>query len=588
MELAGYLASLLQPEEVTEPEDQLSASEEDDDDVAPPNPLDWAYLFRRIDNKPFSLDRYKPLEQIYADQHPFIVIEKPAQKGVSELAVTRACHFLDVGAKFHETTKSGLNVGYIFSTKEALSSFSKERFSGLRMESDKLQTLFTDYDSVFFKKVNEGSYLHLAGGKSTASMKSFAADLLVLDEYDEIPPHIIALAEVRLNNSQVAHELRLSTPTFPNVGIDALYLESDQHVWEVQCGSCKQWNELSFLRDAYADDHNRDVWMHWPKEKLRRARINIHCPSCRESIDTFGAGRWTSLAPEITGSRGYKVPALSCGEVNLTRLAVKSISTDPSQVTEFYRSDLGIPFTPKGSRVTDEMLKQLSVGLPNGLVPTGVEWTDTTMGVDGGARYHYRISSVHPNGKRIVRQMGALSPTDKTISQQLDELMIQYDVRQAVIDGAYDPTVIREWAEKHKGRVRRAFYPNTDFKGELFRLPSAEEKKMHGVDVKKTDPQKLEDIVQVNRTMAMDAVYNTLATASEKWPASIHNDPEVASHMKAPIRVLVKNKDGQEVPKWMHSDRDDYFHTCVYDHIAVETLPRSTFIGLTPWTGEDE
>jgi hypothetical protein len=575
-ELASLLAELLKPD--TDAEDEIVESGDDDgDDVQPPpTPLEWAYLYRRLDNKPLSLEHYRPLEQIYADQHPFIVIEKPAQKGVSELAVTRACHFLDVGAKFHNTTKSGLNVGYIFSTDKALSSFSKERFSGLRMETEKLQNLFTEYDSVFFKKAGDASYLHLAGGKSTASMKSFAADLLILDEYDEIVPTIVALAEVRMNNSVIAHEMRLSTPTFPNKGIDELYLQSDQNVWEVHCPACGEWNELNFLRDARADGEERAVWKEWTKERLRHARMSIHCPTCGEAMDTFGPGRWTALKPEIQGYRGYRVPALSVGVVNLTRLAVKSISTDPSQVTEFYRSDLGVPYTPMDSCVTDEMLSQLSVELPNGRLPEGVAWTKTTMGVDGGKRYHYRISSVGPDGARYVRKMGALSVRgDKSIFEQLDDLMSQYKVRQAVIDGSYDPTAIKTWADKHKGKVRRAFYPNSDFKGELFRLPAKEEKKMHGVAVTEVDPKKVEDIIQVNRTMAMDAVFNLVATAAERWPAAIHNDPEVVSHMKAPVRVMVKDENGNELPTWVHKDRDDLYHTCVYDMIAEKTLPNS-------------
>ena len=111
------------------------------DDV-PVAPLEWAYAYRRIENRPFTLERHKPLEAIYNDNHKHIVVMKPAQVGVSELAITRVLHALDVGAKFWNTHKNGLNIGYLFPTLTALSSFSKERVSGVLAEHEHLASLF--------------------------------------------------------------------------------------------------------------------------------------------------------------------------------------------------------------------------------------------------------------------------------------------------------------------------------------------------------------------------------------------------------------------------------------------------------------
>jgi hypothetical protein len=585
------LLTFLPDEQTAEP---APAAGQDDEELPPPSQLEWAYLYRRFDNKPFSLEydpkrrrSFIPLIQIYNDPHPNIVVKKPSQKGLSTLAVTRSCHMLDVGAKYFDTDKEGLNVGYLFSTSKALSSFSKQRFSNLIAESEHLRDLFTEYDSVFFKKAGPSS-MHLAGGKSIPDMLSFDADLLVLDEFDRIQPNIVALAEARLANSDLEYKFTLSTPTYPNMGIDALYLESDQKVWEVECGSCKEWNELDFFRDARADGEGYEVWKKWDKEQVAAAKMYVACPSCQQPIDTFGPGRWTARHPENKIYSGYDVPALSCGKLNLNKLAVMAVSTDPEVIAELHRSFLGRAYTPKDSGITDEMLKQLSVEIPPGLMDTG-PWRDTTMGVDGGARYYYRITSVGPDNVVYVRKMGFLVPEPgRSINQQLAELMTTYRVRQAVVDGAYDPTAIKEFANAHKGRVRRAFYPNTDFNGELFRLPAKEEKKMHGVEVKEVDPQKVEDIINVNRTMAMDAVFNQIAMAKERWPSPIHNDAEISAQMKAPIRVIVKNKEGKDLPKWVHSKPDDYFHACVYDHIARVTLPRSTYTGTLPWTGDDD
>ncbi|HEX8708037.1 MAG TPA: terminase gpA endonuclease subunit [Pyrinomonadaceae bacterium] len=556
-------------------------------------PLVWAEAYRRIEGRPFSLDYrpataeepargYEPLKQIYDDDHPFIVIMKPAQVGLSELAISRALHALDVGARYWKTSNDGLNVGYLFPTQDALYDFSKERISGIKDESDKLGDFFTDFDDVGFKKAGH-SYFYIRGAWSTKALKSFKADLLIFDEYDEMLPRAVALAVKRLRHSQVKRQIRLSTPTLPNKGIHESYLQSDQQEWEVHCSGCDGWNSLDFFRDVKVEGADYEEWKEREEESIHRSTITVACPSCRQTLsddDRFGPGRWVARRPEITRIRGYHVPALCFPSVSLSELAIAAISTDPEQVTEFYRSDLGVPYTPKDSAVTDEMLKQLSVSLPNGMLPAGVVWRDGTLGVDGGKRYHYRVSGTGPDGRRYVLAMGALThDEDRGIFEKLDELMERFHVRQAVIDGSYDPTAIKAWADKHRGRVRRAFYPNTDFKGEMFRLPGSEEKKMHGVAVKKADPLKVEDTVQINRDMAMDAVYSMVATASEVWPASIHNDPEVVVHMKAPTRVMVKNQEGQEMPKWVHKNRDDLFHACVYDLVARLTLPQPTRTG---------
>lgn len=574
------------PDEQTEGSGAAVDTSEDVDELPLPNPLDWAYLCRRIDDKPFSLDYrpdvdpthgYEPLKAIYADPHPHIAIMKPAQVGVSELAITIALHTLSIGARYWKTNDAGLNVGYLFPTQTALSDFSKERVSAIKEETDDFSEFFTGFDDVGFKKAGK-SYFYLRGAWTTRGLKSFKADKLILDEYDEMLPLAVSLAKKRLRHSKLKHELDLSTPTFPNKGIHELLLQSDYREWEIRCTKCGQWSTLDFFRDVYVDGQPRDVWKEREAEQLHNARLTVCCPTCiapLSDMNRFGPGRWVARSPEIQSLRGYHVPWFAFPSVSLLDICKNSVSTDPTVIQENFRSDLGMPYEPRDSSITDEMLKQLSVAIPAGVMEVG-PWRDTTMGVDGGARYYVRITSVGPDGHVYVRHMGFLAPLPgQTINQQLAELMTRYRVRQAVIDGAYDPTAIKEFAAAHKGKVRRAFYPTTDFNGELFRLPSAEEKKMHGVAVKTADPQKVEDIINVNRTMAMDSVFNLIALAKERWPAKFHNDPEIAAQMKAPIRVIVKDKEGKELPKWIHSKPDDFFHSCVYDVIARATLPRT-------------
>ncbi len=532
----------------------------------PTTVLEWAERHRRIDDQPFSLARFAPLRAIYLDQHPHIAVIKPAQRGVSEWAINVTAFALEHGAQAWAEDKNGLNVAYVFPTQAALGDFSKERFNGLKSEGPHLATLLggAEFDAVTFKQVSH-SYLYLRGGWSESALLSFAADVLVLDEFDRMDPAAVALARRRLNASVIRREIDISTPTLPGKGIHALYLQSDQRVYEQVCLACGTWTAFDFHRDVRADGEPHATWQHWGSERLRHADIALVCPACQRSLsdqERCAEGRWRAQEPQVTGIRGYQVPALCWPFVSLARLAVAAVSQDPSELQEFYRSDLGLPYEPGGSRVTESMLKRLSAELEGGRLPAG-PWHTTTMGVDVGSRYHYRVSSVGPGAKTYVRAMGSVGSW-----AELDTLMATYQVRQCVVDAYPEQHGCREWAARHRGRVMRADYP-TDraLVGELYRIDEEE------------------SLVRINRTMAMDGVYAAIAGGLERWPALIHNDHEFEAQMKAPVRVTTTDERGQERAAWVHSAPDHLFHASVYDRIARLSLAKASLRAFSPGGG---
>ena len=201
-----------------------------------------------------------------------------------------------------------------------------------------------------------------------------------------------------------------------------------------------------------------------------------------------------------------------------------------------------------------ELIWALSHELPNGLLPD-MPWRDTTLGVDVGSRFHYRVSSTGTDGHRYVRAMGSVeSWTD------LDVLMARYSVRLAVVDAFPEQHAARAFVDRHPGRAVTATYPTSNaLKGVIF---SPEHQKAVA-----------DGRVSINRTMAMDAVSTLVGTAAERWPAAIHNDPEVVEHMTAPVRVAVLDAHGQPRADWVHTKPDHLFHASVYDAVARALLP---------------
>lgn len=546
---------------------------------APQSVLEWAIRHRRIEGLPFSLDRFPPLRDIYADPHPHICVMKPSQRGISEWAINYACFALELGAAAWAPHKDGLNVAIVFPTQDALGDFSKERISGLRLESAYLSALFGDaeFDAVRFKQVGK-SYLYLRGGWSESALLSFPADVLILDEYDRIDPGAISLARRRLGASEVRRQLEISTPTIPGRGIHARYLQSDQRVYEQQCPACQIWHVWDFFEDLRADGQPWSTaapnvpetgWRTWEAERLRRARLYLECPACRRQLtdqERCRAGRWTARAPDIEGLRGYHVPWAAFPFVRLEELAVAAVSQEPHEQEEFYRSDLGVPYDAAGSRITREQLQRLSADLPGGQLPQQ-EWGQTTMGVDVGSRFHYRVSSLDSKGIAHVRAAGAVRTW-----AELDALMARYGVRLCCIDALPEQHGAAAWQDRHAGRILRAFYPSTAtaLQGALYKL------------------NRDEGLLNINRSAAMDALYAQISQGQERWPAALHNDPEIVAHLTAPVRVTTEDQHGQERAEWVHTSPDHLFHASVYDLIARRELAGQApqFVAPQGLTGE--
>ena len=531
---------------------------------------EWAHEKLRIDGKAFSLDSYPCLVDVYKDESPNIVAMKAAQRGLSQWALADTLWTLDVGAEYYfKGEKIGLNVGYLFPTQQALIDFSKERISGLVRESPYLQTIFADgYDDVTFKQVRE-SYLYLRGAFSAAAIKSFPADKLALDEYDEMDPAQVALARRRLNASMLAHEINLSTPTLPEHGIHLAYQESDRQTYETWCAHCKEYSHLDFFETVTANLAPYSEWKEWERRRIESSEFWIACPKCKQSVDKMDRGQWVAQNPGAF-VRGYHIPWWPFKHVKLLDLALKATSRVPHEREEFFRSDLGIPYEVVGSRITPDMVMALAL-----YPPSRTSWRSTTMGVDVGERLHFRISSLADDGRRYVRRMSFVKSW-----AELADLMDFYNVRSCVIDANPDTISSRAFSDRFSGRCHLAYYPDSKSMGvDLYQLPAQAKTEDFFARHNEDDFGRRRDTVKINRTYAMDLVYETVAAKREGWPVEVTNDPDVRKQMCAPQRVveLVGNNDRAA---WTHPSEDHYFHTCVYDIIAGR-LPYTRMAGVT-------
>src|SRR6185437_6497380 len=203
-----------------------------------------------------------------------------------------------------------------------------------------------DFDALGFKRIGN-SYLYLRGGYSKAGLRSFPCDLMILDEYDELSRPAVALARRRLNApTSLKREVMISTPSIPGRGISAEYLQSDQRVYQTKCGSCSVWNSYDFFRDVRVDGAPWDDWQKWSQPHVAKLEPTIHCPTChaaQSQDDLLRVGRWVTLNPDVRHTHGYHIPWWPFVNPSLQSLVLSAVDPEPSEVEEFYHSDLGLP-----------------------------------------------------------------------------------------------------------------------------------------------------------------------------------------------------------------------------------------------------
>lgn len=530
--------------------------------LAPPkNPRQYADRYRQIDNQPFTLEKHGPLVALYEDQSQNIAVMKPSQRGVSEWAITYALWILDVGAQALGLPKAGLNVGYIFPTKDALGDFSKERVAGMKSESDHLRMILgtSPFDGIGFRQIGQ-SFWYLRGGNSEAGLLSFPADMIVRDEYDKIPPVSRELVVKRMNASEFKRLIDISTPTLPGIGIHERYLQSDQHVYLQECPNCHEWNQYDFFRDVTIDGVRYDAWRYWEAQQVRRGDVALTCPKCTYELtkaDRCATGRYEAKFPDVKGLRGYHVPALAFPFVNMMDLAVTAVNPDPTVVEQFMRQDIGVPYHSQGSGISEEMLVPLSLDLQNGQLPPG-PYMRRCMGIDVGARIHVRINGEKAGeSKPYVLFMGSV-----TTWAEVDDLMDRFKIQMAVADSMPDIHAGADWVARHKGRAVLADYPTqmSALKGMLC-VPDSKKAIQDG-------------FVRVNRTMALDRVFTAISAQKEHWPERYVRDPEIIAHFTAMARTTAIDGRGQVVADWVRLKPDHFFHASAYAVVARELTPR--------------
>lgn len=485
----------------------------------------------------------KPLEHLPAimdmmrDRHPLVVLQKSAQVGATEMMVNLALHAADTGY-----AERG-NVLFLMPTANQMEDFAQGRFDRALQDSPYLRSRLQPEpprrkaaDNKRVKRVGPG-YVYLRGTESRRQVASVDADLVLLDEFDQMAEGILDLAVKRIASSRDGRLFVASTPRLPEAGINALYLESDQRSYHLPCPACRFTQALS-----------------WP-DNVDTERALVVCGRCREPMDVRAKGEWRPGAPGNSRIHGYRLNRLYSPWANIRQLIEASGASTPFAMQEFYNSDLGEPFVPPGGGITVETLDRCRADYHLEKY-TG---HPCAMGIDVGINCHVvireRSDRDRPDSRRRRLWFAGEVP-----SAGLDDLVQRFNVQSAIIDRAPEHTMATEFARRHGRKVALAMYTRHE-PGHERRSPSAEQPALY----------------HINRTEGLDEMYHLFSNKVVELPRDARTlggkvrdgIGEYYRELLALKRTLERDATGNLAARWVDGGRDDHFaHAELYCMLA--------------------
>ena len=283
--------------------------------------------------EPLDFEKHNYLEQIYKDQHPFLVIMKSAQAGLTERFLTEAIWLPDQHKE---------NSIYFMPTTSMVSDLVQERVDEpinnseyLRGVSGRVKKILgKQADKVGMKKLSNG-FAYFRGSNRPSQIITVSGDIIFADEVDRMMIESVPYFDKRIEHSNRKWQRWGSTPTIPNFGIHKLYLSSDQHTYQIKCGHCGKWQELTF----------------WDNVDIERTLLV--CKKCRKQIipweceSQWDRGRDSDI-------RGYYISQLCSPKLDLSKMIKESKKSAEWEVQQFYNQNLGLPYEPKGAKITEQ------------------------------------------------------------------------------------------------------------------------------------------------------------------------------------------------------------------------------------------
>lgn len=521
----------------------------------------WIEKHTKINGKNYSFKDHEYQATILADTSREVVTRKCSQIGMSEASSRFALALTAVNPYY--------TVIYTLPSATVAANFMKTRIDPIVLGSEFLNGVRDrDLDNSEIKRFGD-SYLYLKGCASTNAPISVPADHLIHDEVDFSSAEVISQYQSRLTHSPYKRKTLLSTPTFPNFGIDAEFRRSRRHFNLCRCNHCSHW----FMPDYYENVQIRGF-----TGDLREInKRNIHkinwreavllCPSCGKVPDLGIENReYVCENPNDNYvAAGYQISPFDAPNIHLRNaenpLSVAAFlvetSTKYEKLTDFVNFNLGLPAEDSDSTVTIDDVRRM---IHSSEEPKGGDGT-YVFGLDMGLNCHITVGKVLPDGHLDIVLAMPIRYTQ--IKEERRTLAQRFWPRLSVADNLpYTETI--NAMQKEDPNLYGAW--NVPFRSmELFKVTDREE------DSDKTAEELRQ--VHVNKNKALDALLADIR-AGHVTKRSCPQDEEWVKQLTDMKRGKEFTKDQQIEYVWKKSPdgNDHYHHSLLYCYIAARMV----------------
>lgn len=351
------------------------------------------------------------LFDIYADQSPKLVCYKAAQIGFSTMAILKSLWL---------AKHKGLDIIYTMPSSSDMHDFVGGKVNRIINQNPILLSYVKDKDNVEQKQVGE-NIIYYRGTWGERAAIAVSSDLNIHDEEDRSKQEVIQQYASRLQHSPRKWEWHFSNPSVEGNGVSRYWAHSDQKHWFIQCGSCTQWQYLS-----------------WP-ESIDTNRKLFVCKYCNAEItrEQRRVGKWVSKFKNKEFS-GYWISLLMAPWIT----AEEIIKYHDTKSAEYFSNFvLGLPYVGEGNQVTPDIIYRNCTTEIN-------SQERVVIGCDSGIKKHYVL------GNREGIFYSGVTESWDTIRGYLR----QYERSIAVIDALPDITEPRKLREEFPGRVFLCHY----------------------------------------------------------------------------------------------------------------------------------
>ena len=449
----------------------------------------------------------------------------------TQLGLTLLYQFLAIHGLIYKIYPQG--VLYMMPSEKLVERFSKLRFTPM-FDSNKWLKKYLTVNNVNEKIINGGSLIFVGaraqkvGGtsvKDSDALRTFECDIVIRDEIDRHDMDMVEQSKQRLNYSLIRQEVNLGSPTYPDYGIDALYEQSDQCLWQIKCQSCgkhtcleSDWESAIILKDG--------IWIR-------------SCLHCQNELDP-NQGEWVASFPDREEC-GRWVSGFLSPRADLKTYMKRLLESEGNKLCEALRSIVGLASIEAENQLSDTIVLSRCTKEPNKMVAT----CRTVMGVDIGKKIHVVI------GIRTAKEAYSILNVSRLNDlHELHDLALKMNVRSAVIDSGPHDFGVLEFQKTEKYPIHLCQYSEN--------MPGSPRY------------DRKDKIVKVNRNEWCDKVHTTFTKNRVTIPRPSLEVNQFALEMTKTAKTIIENPDtGILKPRWVKLGADHYFHSVLYFLLAA-------------------